>query len=354
MKRSPFFSLIFLSFSLIAPLSALASIFTLSYPQTRGPIPTRTQNPLFLQFLGDPIEKTKILEKGKWDVALETTFSNLFERNPQTIGTGIDLDMELQRTALEVRYAFLRGHEAGLEIPFLSFSAGFLDPFIEWYHTAFGFPNAGRDLADQNRFSYQITEDGVVIYQADQSAFSLSDLVLWHKFMIRDESRGFPAIAAKTSLKIPTGSATEATGSGRLDFGFSLMADKRIGRFTSTTQIGFLALGGHETLEPILKKGAVVFGQALEFNVFQSLSLLGQVTGNSPLFKEVNISQLTDPVLDLTFGLCGEILAGKKSSGATPEKPVRAIRYLIGFSEDPLPNGPSVDFSLIFRLGTDF
>ena len=32
----------------------------------------------------------------------------------------------------------------------------------------------------------------------------------------------------------------------------------------------------------------------------------------------------------------------------------KKIGYLVGFSEDPLPNGPSVDFSLIFRVGTDF
>lgn len=351
MKRSLFFLPIFF---LLLPAAASASIFTLSYPQSRGPIPTRAQNPLFLQFLGDPIEETKILEKKRWDISVETTFSNLFERNVKTTGTGIDLDMEIQRTAVEVRYTILHHQEIGMEIPFLSFSAGFLDPFIEGYHTAFGFPNAGRNLVDQNRFSYQITEDGAVIYQADQSIFSLSDLVLWHKIKIRDESAGFPAIAAKTSLKIPTGSATEATGSGHVDFGFSLLADKRIGRFTSTTQAGFLVLGGHETLEPILKKGSVVFGQAFEFNLFQSLSLLGQITGNSPLFKNVDISQLTQPVLDLTFGLRGEILAGKKSSGVPRVRPVRAIRYLVGFSEDPLPDGPSVDFSLIFRLGTEF
>ena len=313
--------ILILLFSLFLPATASASIFTLSYPQSRGPIRTRTQNPLFLQFLGDPIEETKISQKGTWDLSVETTFSNLFERNAQTTGTGIDLDMELQRTALEVRYSPWRSHEMGIEIPFLSFSAGFLDPFLEGYHTAFGLPNAGREFVDQNRFSYQIMEDGVVIYQADQSTFSPSDLVVWHKMKIRDESAGFPAIAAKTSLKFPTGSPSEATGSGHVDFGFSLLADKRIGRFTFTTQAGFLALGGHETLGPILKGGAIVFGQAVEFNVFQFLSLLGQVTGNSPLFKNVTISQLTEPVLDLTFGLRGEFFAGRKPSDFGPVRP---------------------------------
>ena len=236
---------------------------------------------------------------------------------------------------------------------FFSFSGGFLDSFIQGYHDTFGFPNAGRENVDNGRFSYRITQDGAALYAVDQATLRLSDIVLTQKLRFFDESKRFPAISLAGSVKLPTGSRNEGTGSGRPDAGLSLLAEKSTKRFHSYTQIGFLALGGHADLNPILKNGSFTFGQALELNLFEYLSFVGQVSGQSSIFSRTELPELSKIALDLTFGFTGEVPLDKRINPSTKLR-VNKIRYLFGFTEDPTSSGPSVDFSLFFNVGMEY
>lgn len=332
--------LLFLFLSVSGP--AYAKIFHVTSPKTFGPLPVRTQNPLYLRFISMPLEKTTPTPKGEFVLSLETTFSNLFERNIPATGTGVDMDMELVRTAFKTNYGLFKNMTLGMELPFLSFSGGFLDSFIQGYHNAFGFPNAGRQNVDNGRFSYQLFEDGVSFYQTDQAVFRLGDVVLSQKLKVIDERKKIPAVALKTSLKIPTGSLTQGTGSHRPDFGLSLLFEKSHKRLHGFTQIGFLALGGDSRLRPILTKGGAFFSQALEFNLFEHLSLVSQIDFVSSLFKNTDITELNQEVFDLTFGFTGEV---------ETKKYFKKIFYKASFTEDPLSRGPSIDFTLFFDVG---
>lgn len=328
-----------------SPRLAHAKFFALSSYHNYGPIETRSQNPLSILFVGVPLEGTLTLPKKRLKASLETNFSNLFERRPSVTGTGIDLDMELLRTSFNFRYGIIENLELGLELPFLSFSGGFMDSFIQGYHQAFGFPNAGRDRVPNGRFNYQITQNGGSLFQADQSDFGLSDLSLFQKFKFMDESKSIPGIAFKSALKIPSGNSGEATGSGRVDFAFSLLAEKSFKRLHGYTQLGLMALGGHGTLDPILRKAAFFFAQAFEFNVTEHMSFVGQINGNTSLFKNVTIPELSRAVFDLTFGFTGQF----------PLKGIfKTINYQAAFTEDPAGFGPSVDFTLFFKAGVEY
>lgn len=344
---------------LLLPQPVQAGIFNLSDYHTFGPLPVRTQNPLYLLFVGDSLDRAATLPKGDFSTSLETTFCNLFERRPFATGIGIDLDMELLRTAVNFSYGLTDRLELGVELPFLSFSGGFLDSFIQGFHNTFGLPNAGRANVDNGRFSYQITRDGAILYETDQATLRLSDLALTQKFRLFDESKGFPAVSLKSSLKLPTGSRTQGTGSNRPDLALSFLAEKSYKRLHSYTQMGFLALGGHADLNPILKNGSFIFGQAFEFNVFEHLSFIGQVSGQSSIFSRTELPELSKIALDLTFGFTGEAPLHRKIDPSTHPPLADSLRvdkitYRFGFTEDVTSEGPSIDFSLFFNVGLEY
>ncbi|MBI4411626.1 MAG: DUF3187 family protein [Deltaproteobacteria bacterium] len=349
--RKILFFLFFITLSFPQPVRA--GIFHLSDYHTYGPLPVRTQNPLYLLFVGESLDRASILQKGDFSTSIETTFANLFERRPRAAGIGIDLDMELLRTAVNFSYGLTDHLELGFQLPFLSFSGGFLDSFIQGYHDTFGFPNGGRSNVDNGRFSYRVTQNGAALYQVDQATFRLSDMVLIQKLRLFDESKGFPAVSLKNSIKLPTGSRIQGTGSGRPDLAVSLLAEKSVKRLHSYTQMGFLALGGHADLNPILKNGSFTFGQAFEFNVFEHLSFIGQVSGQSSLFSRTELPELSKIVLDLTFGFTGEAMLNRRINPSTKLR-VNKIKYLFGFTEDATSEGPSVDFSLFFNVGMEY
>lgn len=338
------FILLLISFFFL-PTLAVAHVFSLNKFHTYGPISVRSQNPLHLLFLFDPLERPEPISKGHFDFAIETNFSNLFEFMPRNTGVGLDLDMELVRTAIKIGYGVTKNNSVGIQIPFITMQGGVLDSFIQGYHKAFGFPNAGRDRVANGRFGYQVTNNGTILYQVNQEAFGLGDLVLWDKLKVFDETKWIPAIAVKGSLKIPTGRRSQGTGSGNPDFAFSVFAEKSYKRIHSYSQIGLSLLGSHPNLDPFLVNGATVFGEALEFNLTEHHSVVAQVWGNSPIFKNTGIEDLSSATFDLTVGF----------SGAYPIKKIlRKIHYQFGFAEDALSLGPSVDFTLYFNLGVEY
>lgn len=333
--------LLFLFFTLF-PCISIAKFFDITTYHQYGPLSVRSQNPLYLLMMAEELEKTKTLNKGGWSFSLDTSYSNLFEWHPKDTGTGLQLDMELLRLAFEVRYGITNNFEIGVEIPFLNFSGGVLDSFIQGYHDAFGFPNAGRELVEDNSFSYRVSQNGTTLYDVNKKPFGLSDIILKQKLKFFEETKTLPSLSIKTQFKLPTGSRTEGTGSNQVDFSFSLLAQKNYKRLHSYTQIGFLALGGHSDLTPIFRKGGFLFGQAFEFNLFEHLSLVAQISGNTTLFKNVDISELSQPVFDLTIGFTGE---------ARLKGWFKKINYRFGFMEDPLSHGPSTDFTVFLKWG---
>src|SRR4029453_12762769 len=250
-----------------------------------GPLETRTQNPLTLLFLSPVPENASVLERGQSRFSVAFTLSNLIERSqPKGAKVGVDLDMEAYRTGLHFAYGVLANLEAGLEIPFLSFSGGFLDSFLQSYHNAFGFPNEGRNFVPNGRFSYRLTEEGRTLYSPRQSSFGLSDLSVYLKYRFLKEGRKSPAFSLRTAFKFPPELRGKGLGSGETDFGLQLALEKSYKRFHSYTHAGFLGLGGFEPLEKYLNGQIFPFGQAFEFNITSIASVIAQVQGTTPFF----------------------------------------------------------------------
>jgi hypothetical protein len=343
MRRNNWF---FLAAVLLCCTDGKASIFDLSEFHTYGALATRSQNPLYLLFFTETMQKGAVsLKRNQWSVSFDTTFSNVIEIYPQTQGAGVDLDLEVWRTSLKASYGLTDNVNIGIEIPFLTISGGSLDEFVQNFHHFFGFPNGQRDSTPNFRLGYEVTYNGQSIYKPTPALFGLGDIILWHKWQFLHESTYWPTLSVKTSLKVPTGRVDQATGSGHPDLGASFFIEKSWWRFHSYTLLGVTVNGGMRELDPILGRASFMFGEAIEFNIFENLSLVTQVTGNTSIFKNTTERALTYPVIDLNVGFIGEVpLDGY----------LKKIWYEFAFSEDLLCFPPSTDFSIMFKVGFVF
>jgi len=313
--------------------------------QSYGPLYTRSQNSLYLQFLAMPIESPQTLKKGQKEAFTHTTFSNVFEYSPIT-NTFLNLDMEIWRTAFNFKYGVTDEIDVMIEMPFITNSGGFLDGFVQWYHNLFGLPNGGKELVSNNEYHYEITQNGTALVSYPKTLFGLSDITLRCKYFFSDRLKLPIKVAWTGYFKVPIGRFSRGLSSGQVDAGFSFLAEKQIKRFHFVTQLGVAVLGMSEDLATIQKRGLFVFGQSVEFQLVQNLSIIIQLTGNTAGFKDVDTGDLTDAVADLNIGIAGSFDL-KKGWFDT-------FFYQWSFSEDVLSRGPSVDFSVLFLAGVRY
>jgi hypothetical protein len=310
-----------------------------------GPLQTRSQNPLYLQLLALPMEAPHTLQRREVETTLHTTFSNVFEHNI-TGNTLLNLDMELWRTALVFGYGLGRRIDIKIELPFVTNGGGFLDGFVQDFHDTFGFPDGGRELVDENQFRYTLIQNSVELFNHDTQFFGLADLVVRIKIFIL-ETRQLPVhVALIPYVKFPIGRQSQGLSSGRFDAGLALLAQKSWGDFSVTSHVGGVILGGHKSIDNLLRRGFVSFGQSIEYRIVSHLALIVQLTGNTSAFQNVEGTPLSDIVLDLNIGAAGAWVLRRDSK--------TQFFYQVSFTEDVLSKGPSVDFSVFFLVGVRY
>lgn len=308
-----------------------------------GPLQTRLQNPLYLQFLTLPIESAQTLNQNQYETFFQTAFSNVFEL--EVSGTTVlRFDMEMWRQALTFKYGITDNIETGIELPFIINGGGFLDGSLNWYHDFWGLPNSGRELVPNNEFAFTLIQNGQTLIDYPSTLFGLSDVILRAKYLfLTSPSWKF---AFSPAIKIPIGSSTKGFSSGHFDFGAEILAEKRLRRFHFVTQVGLVYVTGHKFLEPILKKTFVQFGQSAEFQIIDGLSLITQLTGNSTLFKNISANDLSKIALDLNVGFAGNF--------PLVHPFLDELFYQFSFGEDITSTGPSVDFTTFFLIGVRY
>ncbi len=327
-------------------LRVLASLFCILFSlplwgrdyEAQGPLPLRNQNPLHLLFLSPRPEPAKTVPHRELRVSARGSYSNLFEQGASTsTGLALDLDMEIFRPSFLIQYGLFPGWEVGLEIPFLHFEGGFLDSFIQDFHSTFGLPNAGRGLVPNGRFSYAIRQNGIPLYQVDTEPFGLSDLIFHLKKEWVPEGRIQPAVATTTYLKLPTGDRGEGLGSGTPDFSFNVALEKNYRRLHGYLNVGNTFFGGSDVgFRSFLDGHLLTWMAAFEVTAWEPhFSVIIQLQGDSTLFSGTGISALDEPTLVLTVGFAGQ------------EGP---WAWKAGFAEDPSGNGPAVDFTTYFEV----
>jgi len=325
---------------LLLPLMSYASDFN-----PKGPLTFRNQNPIYLEFLNLTPARAVTLPKGEISLRMDNTYSNIFEQGFGN-NTAVLLDTELLRTAFHLDAGIYEKMEVGIEVPFLHFQRGFLDSFLQNYHNAFGFPNAGRETVANDGFAYILTEGGATVYNVPMTSYGLGDITLDFKHNFLDEGDRSPAAAWLFYLKLPTGNRQNGMGSGNPDFGFGAAMEKSYERWHGYFNLAYFVNGGHAAIQKYMNDIYFSYVTGGEFSISKPVSIVAQLNGGTPLLKGTGMIQWDWPPMDLQAGLKGSHPLQK---GEGP-----SLEWQLGFSEDLIADGPSIDITTFGSIGVRF
>jgi hypothetical protein len=204
------------------------------------PFRTVNQSPL-VQIFGLPAESSAaITPAGRLTVSLSQDIASEYTVS-ETNTEQIVLDGESYRWTLAARYGLGERFEAGMDIPYILYSGGFLDGLIIDWHSTFNLPQGGRDTAPKNRLNYFYSKNGVQKLKMDHAGSGIGDIVFSAGMKLYDihGSSAHDSLALRSSIKLPTGDSSSLRGSGSTDFSLALC-----GSMNNFTEWGSLGLFG--------------------------------------------------------------------------------------------------------------
>jgi len=301
----------------------------------RGPLPTRIQHPLGLTYLSFRPRRARVLEPGRQAFAATTTYSSIFEVNSDA-SSRVAFDGEFGRTAARWRRGLGRGWDFEVELPFLYTTSGFLDAFVEEFHSVFGLGGGGREFFPRDQFDMSIFTDGQTIYSTAEDQFGIGDVPLILTHQLREETAEQTAVAVRFGVELPTGSESDGFGNGELDLGVGLISERSIGRVSYFGGLDFYLNGASSDFDAagIDANNLLMAQGGLEYRWSDRLSLLMQIVFQTHGYvNEVELEEIDGRILDLGVGLAADAPGDS--------------HWLLSFHEDVIA-AAGADFSVLF------
>lgn len=305
----------------------------------------RSQNPIYLQFPNITPMRSSAIPKGHHELQTSFAYSNIFEKFV-TKNHNVRIDFEQLRIANRYRRGLGNDFTLEVEVPFVNTNSGFLDPFVQWFHNFFNFPNGGRESVANNQHEFRMTDrtSNSNIFNTSKVPFALGDIgiTLRHSTLVETKKR--PGIGWFFTLELPTGKRSRGLGNGELDYGLGLLLEKQSesGRWHGFTNLGYFVSGGQKDLARFTRDEYLSYVVGGSFHVSNPISLHAQIHGGISQLKNMKHENWDGPPLDLIFGVSGfheELIGG------------RNFTWQVGFAEDLYPNGPSIDFTTQINFG---
>ena len=275
--------------SLWSPLGAAAETPDAVTPPY-GPLRLVNQQPLQLLFLQPFPDMAEAVDSKRGLIHVNVALTNtLVEQNREVTA---DLNLEMVRAVLDLRYGLVSGLEVGFELPILFTYEGILDPFIKGVEDLLHATRDLRGAEDAGDFSYRVERGDRRLLQGHEDALGPGDVVLKVKVRLLREQPLLPAMSLRAAVKLPTGATSRAFGSGEIDGGFGLLLQKTWARWTFYVNADVIFPGeafeaGDLSLQPFF--GGVA---AVEWHLSQRVSLVAQLRGDTRPFHD------TIPILD--------------------------------------------------------
>jgi hypothetical protein len=302
------------------------------------PFESANQSPL-VRIYGLPgTGNAALLPQGQTEVGMNVALSSNYAVNENS-RENIILDGETTRFTVAARYGLFPRLELGIKIPYVSHNGGFLDGFIESYHSAFGFPNGGREQAPQNRLLYRYRRDGVEKIRIDSSGSGIGDVILTTAVPLYEEKN--QGMTLNAALKLPSGDSDQLRGSGSTDL--SLWLHEGIGgtfaaggNWASYGSAGILFMTEGKILPDQQKKWVGFGSMGIGWAPLDWLSFKVQADAHTPFFSDSDLKEIASSAVQLIMG--GTISFSERTA------------LDIGVSEDLVVNtSPDVVFYLNLR-----
>ncbi|MFP4477167.1 MAG: DUF3187 family protein [Desulfatibacillaceae bacterium] len=245
----------------------------------------------------------RILEAGRHAPSLRLSYGSVFV--DKTGGAWeVLMDMEMMVATLEWRTGLPRKWEMMLQLPLVLYHDGFMDGFLESYHSALGVGNYGRENRPDDEFAYRITKDGKPWFTGQGDGWGLGDARLGVKKRVARWDGG--VLSGAAAIEAPTGSSSEGRGSGAWDGVFTLLADQRLPHgFSVQAAAGYAILGSPDTAAGFsVDVDNVVSGAlGLRFDPWDSAGLFVRSLASSSPFGDTGIENLDRTSAEITFGV---------------------------------------------------
>jgi uncharacterized protein DUF3187 len=214
-----------------------------------------------------------------FDVANNFTSS---QRGSETVF----LDGESRRLELGATRGLGNGWEVGFSLPWISYSGGSLDNFIEGWHRTFGLPDGDRSKYRRNQLRFQYQRAGLSELDIGSAESGIGDLQLNAAYSLSSTTNSAVALAA--AINLPTGDADKLTGADATDLSVTLAAT-RYALFdlplTATVNIGSMWLDRGAVLGD-RQKSNVWFGAAeIGWAVADAWRLKAQLAAHSAFYR---------------------------------------------------------------------
>lgn len=308
-------------------------------PGLRGPIPTRTQEPIKLTYLGFRPRSARTQAEGKLALSVISQYSNTFENGYSTTESVV-IDGEFWRNSAVARYGLSPSNDIEIEIPIMYATSGFLDPLIEYYHQIFGFPNGGRDERAQYTYEVSVFTNGKEAYNLEGNRVGLGDIPVIFTQQLLEGDGDRPSLAVRFGIEFPTGSEPAGFGNGKFDVGGGVLAQHSFGRWTITGAVDYVYAGNAASFAAAGVEPAPQFdGQiGVEYPWSDDTSLLGGLVLDSPVTRDIQLKEIDNPILSLDLGVAWDIAARSQ--------------LFLGLTEDLISqSGPDISFNLIWKSG---
>ncbi len=282
-------------FKLFFPVFFLVVFSSSVVHSFEGPLQVKNQHPLFLHVNQPYLEKASL--ENSFSISISHSSVYTVESSGEWL---ISLDMEI--TEINIRYKRIIKDfiEFDIDVPALYLSDGFMDGFLESYHSAFDFSDYGRSRRPEDVFLYEVRRDGDLVIKGVTGA-GLGDIRLSvKKTLVLSEGFG---LSIKGDLELPTGSAKKGYGNGSLDAGISLLLDKKISNsIMAYLNLGAVFPGDLKVDRAIDLENFIYGGGALEAMLGKGFSLLVQIQGQSAIYPETGIPAIDRAAYLLAFG----------------------------------------------------
>ena len=258
--------------------------------------PLRSHNP-FLQVYGlPPFATHELVAPGGVEYSIAFDIANDMD-DADRLGEVLVIDAELRTLNLSMRRRVSERLEVGLDVPYLSYSGGFLDRVIYDFHDLVGLSNSTRD-GPNDQFRLLLEKNGATLFDATEASAGIGDLQVSAALKLGKAT-------LRASVKAPTGDPDKLTGSGAVDVAAGLYAggtttlfDRRL---SYSGFAGVLALGDGDVL-PTLQKSTVPYaGLAFRWQATGRLALATQVYAQGP-YLDAALDELGGNTFQLAFG----------------------------------------------------
>ncbi len=264
-----------------------------------GPLAQANRYPVAFMFM-TPIPHTPELPDGPVLVRLRADYTSVhIDKSSDSYELLTDMEIGAVTPELEVK---LGGRASlGLSLPMLSYTGGFLDGPLETYHDLGNFPEYGRSLRPKNEFACVVKKNGKTWFTAKRHGLHPADMRIDVKYALTGTDRLKSSILA--SLKLPTGDEHKGFGSGKTDYGMSLLTRMTFGKTSLYLNPGFIIPADPETdgADITYKSMATLFA-GLEYAVSPTFSLMAQVNAFTSPLENTGIDTLDNPSVELALG----------------------------------------------------